>query len=122
MKTDSSHGIFLNFLIMSTIESDSDISYQSDDSEFNFILGYAILEDAECENSDHGAADDEAVSETSNDDRRFSGLAYADESLADEEWLQNYQEVENKRLEEQLNFLKRFDGSLEISEWLVLKI
>jgi hypothetical protein len=106
---------------MSTIESDSDISYQPDDSEFNFIPGYAILEDAECENSDHGAVD-EAVSETSNDNRRFSGLAYADEPLADEEWLQNYQEAENKRLEEELNFLKRFDGSLEISEWLVLKI
>ena len=43
--------------------------------------------------------------------------ATGDESVADEEWLNKYHKEENERLEAEQKFLRRFDGSLEISEW-----
>ena len=45
------------------------------------------------------------------------GLAYSEEPLADEEWIRNYQEAENERIQYEENLRKRFDGPLEISEW-----
>ena len=101
---------------MSATESDSDNSYQSDDSEYNIIPGYAMINDVECENQ---AANSDAGHETSSDDDKDSvcGIAYADEPLADEEWLNKYHKEENERLEAEEKFLRRFDGSLEISEW-----
>ena len=98
---------------MSSSDSESDCSFQSDDSEYNFILGYAIVEDAEGENSNHEADDNNGVS----DENDFSGVAYADEPLADEEWIRNYEAAENERLEAEIKFRQRFDGSVEVSEW-----
>ena len=95
---------------MSTTESDS--SYQPDDSELNFIPGYVVLEDANLllNNS-------KAKRGSEDDDENVLGLAYSEEPLADEEWIRNYQEAENVRFEFEENLRKRFDGSLEISEW-----
>jgi hypothetical protein len=45
------------------------------------------------------------------------GLAYADEPLADEEWLANYNKQEKERLEIEKKLCKRLDGSVQLSEW-----
>jgi hypothetical protein len=94
---------------MSTTESDS--SYQSDDSDVNFIPGYAVLEDPDLLNSS------KQDSRLEDDDENVLGLAYSEVPLADEEWIRNYQEAENERIQYEENLRKRFDGSLEISEW-----
>ena len=94
---------------MSTTESDS--SYQSDDSDVNFIPGYVVLEDPDLLNSS------KQDSRLEDDDENVLGLAYSEEPLADEEWIRNYQEAENERIQYEENLRKRFDGSLEISEW-----
>ena len=101
---------------MSSSDSESECSYQSDDSEYNFIPGYAILEDVEGENSNHEVRVEDHNIGTS-DANDFSGAAYADEPLANEEWIWNYEAAENERLEAETKFRKRFDGSVELSEW-----
>ena len=96
---------------MSTTGSDFDNSSQSDDSEYNFISGYILpKDDAEC--------GDQAAEGSSDDDNSVcDGIAYAGEPLADEKWLKQYQKEENERREVELQFLKRIDGSLEVSKW-----
>ena len=59
---------------MSDHETDSEESYQTDDSDINFIPGYIM------EFPDLGSSDDGSSVEENN-----SGLAYADEPLADNE-------------------------------------
>ncbi|CAB3983050.1 neurofibromin isoform X4 [Paramuricea clavata] len=81
---------------MSDHETDSEESYQTDDSDINFIPG-----------SDDGSSVEEDN----------AGLAYADEPLADDEWLQNYNRQERERLELQEKLGRRLDGSVEVSEW-----
>ena len=98
---------------MSTTESDSDSSYQSDDSDVNFIPRYVVLEDAEQflnSSKRYSKLED-------NDDEKVPGLAYSEEPLADEEWIKSYQMAENERIEFEEKLCKRFDGSVEISKW-----
>jgi len=68
---------------MSSTSSDSKISFDSEDSEINFIRGYEIAAEpdvlCECpQSSSPTSSDDEAA-------------AYADDPLADKEWTSNYQ-------------------------------
>ncbi|CAB4004972.1 Hypothetical predicted protein [Paramuricea clavata] len=51
------------------------------------------------------------------DNESVPGLAYSEEPLADEEWIKSYQTAENERIEFEEKLCKRFDGSVEISEW-----
>jgi hypothetical protein len=67
---------------MSDSETDSEVSCPSDDSNYNFIPQY-MIEDADIDN---------AIQES--DAEGSSGLAYADEPLADEAWLENYNREE----------------------------
>ncbi|CAB4032891.1 Hypothetical predicted protein, partial [Paramuricea clavata] len=62
--------------------------------------------------TDLGSSDDGSSVEEDN-----AGLAYADEPLADDEWLQNYNRQERERLELQEKLGRRLDGSVEVSEW-----
>ena len=83
---------------MSSSESDSESSYQTDDSDFNYIPQY-------CEND-------------CNEDEGSSGIiAYADEPLADEAWLANYNREEQERLQTEEKLAKRLDGTVELGEW-----
>jgi hypothetical protein len=92
-------------------DSESDCSHQSDDSEYNYIPGYAILEDVEGENGNHKTHEDRnAVSD-------FSSAAYADEPLADEEWIRSYEIAENERVKVEIKYQQTFDGLVEVSEW-----
>ena len=87
-------------------ETDSEMSYQTDDSDINFIPGY-IMECPERENSSNDSSDQDE-----------SNLgAYVDEPLANEEWLENYNRQERERLELIEKLRKRLDGSVKVSEW-----
>ncbi len=61
---------------MSSSETDSDVSCPSDDSNYNFISQY-MIEDAEIQVENRHEL-------RTSDDEGSSGLAYADEPLADE--------------------------------------
>ena len=67
---------------MSSTSSDSEMSFESEDSEINFIRGNAIAAErdvlCQCKQSS---------SLTSSDDE---AAAYADDPLADKEWTSNY--------------------------------
>ena len=80
------------------------MSYQTDDSDMNFISG-SIMECPKRENS------------SSSDQEESNMGAYADEPMADEEWLKNYNRQERERLELEKKLRKRLDGSVEVSEW-----
>ena len=95
---------------MSSSETDSEVSYQSDDSNFNFILQH-MIEDVELEVENHHEP------HPNSDDKDSYGLAYADEPLADEPWLQNYNREEQERLEEEEKFNNRLNGLVEFGEW-----
>ena len=94
---------------MSSTASDSEISFNSEDSEINFIRGYEIEaeQDVLCESpqsSSRTLSDDEAA-------------AYADDPLADTEWTSKYEkQVEaDKQLERRLK--DRLEGNVELREW-----
>ena len=96
---------------MSSSESTSDNtsdSYQSDDSDINFIPGYVIIEDAGVNNDGNIHHDDSEDS--------IAG-AYAEEPLADEAWLENYNREEQERLEIEEKLSRRLNSATEISEW-----
>ena len=74
--------ILKNFTMSST-SSDSEMSFDSEDSKINFIRGYEIAaeRDVLCECP-------QSSSLTSSND---GAAAYADDPLADKEWTSNYQ-------------------------------
>ena len=86
---------------------ESEDSYQSEDSDINFIPGYIIGNSEFVENS-------EREFQWRRIDR---GIAYREEPLADEEWLANYNQQENERLELKEKLGGRLDGSVQLSEW-----
>ena len=72
-----------------------------------FIPGYIIENSESVEN----------VSDSSSEDESAAGMAYREEPLADQEWLENYKRQENERLELKEKLERRLDGSVQISEW-----
>ena len=86
-------------------ETDSAESYQTDDSDLNFIPGY-IMECPERKNSSNDSSEDEN-----------NMGAYADEALTNEAWLENYNRYERERLQLEEKLRDRLDGSVEVSEW-----
>ena len=97
-------------LTMSTTSSDSEINYDSEDSEISFIAGYDI--EIETEESMHELCTG-ISSPTSSDEDDVA--PHADDPLADEEWTANY-EKKRKADEELVGKLKdRFHGKVEVS-------
>ena len=86
--------------------SESEMSFDPDDSDINFIP------EVEIENARQRAAVREESNSSSNEDNLFP-----DEPLANEAWTARYeQELKaNEELEIKLN--GRFDGSVAVSEW-----
>ena len=92
-------------LDVSSSESNSESICDSEDSQASSESNFDIeLEDEECESR-------VSHCESSED------MAYADEPLADEEWLKNYEkkEEENKRLEQEHQ--ARLDGTVQVESW-----
>ena len=97
---------------MSSSESDnSDISYQTDDSDVNFIPEY-VIEDAELNDGNRPYSVAPELEEDG-----CSGIAYADEPLADEAWLEEYRKEEQERLAAEEKLGNRLNGSTDIKEW-----
>ena len=86
-------------------ETDSAESYQTDDSDINFIPGYIM----ECPKRENSSSD-------SSEDENNMG-AYVDEPLANKEWLENYHRQERERLELEEKLRNRLDGSVKVSKW-----
>ena len=82
---------------MSSESSDLETSFDSDDSEINFIAGY------ELEDERHSCRVSPRSPETSSDSRD-DDVVYTDEQLADAEWIEKYQEEmkANEELERSL--------------------
>ena len=73
---------FCNSSEMSSESSDMETSFDSDDSEINFIAGYELEDEGHsCRVSPRSP---ETSSDSSDDD-----AAYTDEQLADAEWIEN---------------------------------
>ena len=90
---------------MSLPDSNSECSDDSKDSDLSSISSF----DMEVEDGEGEHVQKSHVSEDE--------LGYADEPLADEEWLVNYEreEEENRELEERLQ--ARLDGMVQVTSW-----
>ncbi|XP_028408361.1 uncharacterized protein LOC114530939 [Dendronephthya gigantea] len=94
---------------MSSSSSDAESnSYQSDDSDWNYIPGpYIIKKQSEAAAN----IDDQITDETS------ELGPYANEPAADEEWLANYREKKQTYDERLKEFQRRLDGIEELDKW-----
>ena len=89
---------------MANYDTDSEASYQADDSDVNFIPGYIMENSETVECSDSNSDED-------------TGIAYAEEPLADEQWLANYHARERERLDLEEKLTQRLNGSVELNQW-----
>ena len=91
---------------MSSSDTSSECSYDSEDSEIFFIPDY----DMEVEDGFESTNDTDS-------NESLEEMANADEPLADEEWLKRYNEEvkQNEELERMLQ--KRLDGTEHVDSW-----
>ena len=95
---------------MSSESSDLETSFDSDDSEINFITGYELEDEGHsCRVSPRSQ---EISSDSSNDD-----AAYTDEPLADAEWIEKYQKEMKANEELERSLKDRLQGNVELKEW-----
>ena len=94
---------------MSSDQSNSDCYTDSEDSDISFIADYEIEEED----------DGESRSMVSQSEKSLDScdMAYADEPLADEEWIEQYEKEvkENEELERMLE--KRLNGTERVDSW-----
>lgn len=83
-------------------------SSDSEDSEVNFIADYAL----EVEGSPNSSDQD-------GDELNKELEAYADEPLADDDWLAIYEEGRKTEEELEKQLQDRLNGTEEVSKWLV---
>ncbi|XP_068677072.1 uncharacterized protein [Montipora foliosa] len=96
---------------MSTTSSDSDINYDSEDSEISFIAGY----DIEIETEESMRELCTGISSPTSSDEDVA--PHADDPLADEEWTANYEKKREADEELERKLKDRFHGKVEVSEW-----
>ena len=95
---------------MSSESSDLETSFDSDDTEMNFIDGY------ELEDEGHSSRVSPRSPETSSDSSD-GDAAYTDEPLADAEWIKKYQEEMKANEELERSLKDRLQGNVELEEW-----
>lgn len=98
---------------MSSNHSNSDCYTDSEDSDISFIPEY----DIEIEEDDGDSRSMATSSQESLESLDSCDMAYADEPLADEEWIAQYEKEvkENEDLERKLE--KRLNGTEEVDSW-----
>ena len=96
---------------MSTTSSDSEMNYDSEDSEIYFIPEYDIEIETEESTRELGRS-----SPTSSDE---DVVPHADDPLADEEWTTNYEKEREADEELERKLKDRLHGKVEVSEWYV---
>ena len=95
---------------MSSESSDLETSFDSDNSEINFIAGYELEDEGHsCRLSPRSP---ETSSGSSDDD-----AAYTDKPLADAEWIEKYQEEMKANEELGRSLEDRLQGKVELKEW-----
>ncbi|PFX26293.1 hypothetical protein AWC38_SpisGene9004 [Stylophora pistillata] len=100
---------------MSSKSPDLETSFDSDDSEMNFIACYELQDEGQ--SSRVSPLSPETSSDSGDDD-----AAYTDEPLADAEWIKKHQE-ETKANEELERSLKdRLQGNVELKEWILSRL
>ena len=98
---------------MSSESSDLETSFDTDDSEINFIAGYELEDEGHsCRVLRVSPRSPETSSDSSDDD-----AAYTDEPLADAEWIEKYQEEMKANEELERSLKDRLQGNVELKEW-----
>ena len=94
---------------MSSDQSNSDCYTDSEDSHISFIADYEIEEEDDGESRSMLSQSEESLDSCD--------MAYADEPLADEEWIEQYEKEvkENEELERMLE--KRLNGTERVDSW-----
>ena len=94
---------------MSSDQSNSDCYTDSEDSDISFIADYVIEEEDDGESRSMVSQSEESLDSCD--------MAYADEPLADEEWIEQYEKEvkENDELERMLE--KRLNGTERVDSW-----
>ena len=97
---------------MSSSSSDTENnSYQSDDSDWNYIPGpYQIEKPSEIDKNTGEA-------QWSSADNEQDIGPYVNEPVADEDWLANYREKKESYDERLKELQRRLDGSEELTKW-----
>ena len=94
---------------MSSDQSNSDCYTDSEESDISFIADYEIEEEDDGESRSMVSQSEESVDSCD--------MAYADEPLADEKWIEQYEKEvkENEELERMLE--KRLNGTERVDSW-----
>ena len=94
---------------MSSDQSNSDCYTDSEDSDISFIADYEIEEEDDGESRSMVSQSEESLDSCD--------MAYADEPLADEEWIEQYEKEvkENEELQRMLE--KRLNGTERVDSW-----
>ena len=96
---------------MSNTDSDSEQSHNSDDSQFNYIPGYAIEVKDEANVNEERAALDLDTFEP-----------YEDEPIATEEWVAEYKEKQETQADFERKLQDRYDQKNPVDSWWVFAV
>lgn len=99
---------------MSESDSNSDCSYDTDDSEYNFIPGHVNIDDIEVEDAENFSLGVEQV-----DPDPDNYKPYEDEPIATEEWLSAYKKRQETQVEFERKLQDRYDGKHLVNSWWV---
>ena len=100
---------------MSENDSNSESSYDSDDSEYNYIPGYVDIDNIEVE-------DEANLEEQASQPDPDTYQPYEDELIATEEWLSEYHKMKETQVEFERKLQDHFDGNILINSWWVQRV
>ena len=101
---------------MSKSDSDSEQSYCSDDSEFNYIPSPYVIEAIEDEEAN---ANETAASPTDDTLDPDTFKPYEDEPIASEEWVSEYEKRQETQAEFERKLKDRYEGIQLVNSWWV---
>ena len=109
----ASFAFLISKAIVKTRMASEDVNYtsssDSEDSEVNFIIDYVLEVEGSSNSSDQDGEDLDKELE-----------AYADEPLADDEWMAIYEDERKADEELEKRLQNRLNGTEEVSKWLVV--
>ena len=98
---------------MSKSDSDSEKSYCSDDSKFNYIPGPYVIEAVEVEE----AHSNEAAWPTDDNLDPHTFKPYEDEPMASEQWVSEYQKKQETQAVFERKLQDRYEGIQVVNSW-----
>lgn len=97
---------------MAESDCNSDCSYDTDDSDYNFIPGHVNIDDIEVEDNENFSL---GVEEAEPDPENYK--PYEDEPIATEEWLSEYKRRQETQVEFERKLQDRYDGKHLVNSW-----